>query len=154
MIDADYVLKQKIQVVPKDDTQIDNFEVYDNGYLVATGNENNDFIVEISKNGTYKIHITEENGKTHDKNINISNVDYDPLVIDIKINGNNYTVLINDFGCGIDYDSITIVNNNDKIIPYSIEDNTLSFATDSQEYIITDSDILGNSRSTTVYNND
>lgn len=153
IIDDDYVLKQRIQVVSKINNKINNFEVYKNNSLIAIGDKNNNYIVDIKENGVYQLNVTDANGKVHKEEINIANIDYEPPTIDIKNSGNHFEVLINENGCGINYDSIEVTDGNNNKIPFLVDNNLVTFVTNIKQIAFRVSDNLNNTRETTIYIN-
>lgn len=154
IINADYVLKQKIQVVPKGNNTLEYFDVYKDNEYISTGNKENNYIVVINNNGLYQLNIVENDGKKHTKNIYISNIDFEPPMIDVKSNDDSYEITVSDNGSGIEYDSINIVDTNNCIIPYTVNKNVISFISNEKIIIFSIKDFLGNTRTTTIYIND
>ena len=151
IVEDDYVNKQVITIIPEKDVTIDHFDIYKNGELLCSGNFDNDYYAYVSENGKYRIVVTETDGRVYKETIKISNIDNEPPTIDVSRDGDYYRVSLTDNGCGINYDTIEVVDEKGNIIPLSFEDDVFSFTSNETKMIISVFDNNNNMRMTTIY---
>lgn len=152
MIKGDYVLKQKLQIQPIGISTIKNFDVYRNDEIIAKGNQDNNFTVNIDDNGIYEIVIENANGKKFKNSVKVTNIDIDGPDIEITKNDNKYEVKIADNGSGINYQSIQITDLSGALVQFACDENNniISFESEAQGITLSAADNLGNIKTVNV----
>lgn len=151
-INPNYVLNQAITIVSDNKELINNIYCYKDDDLIGTLNENNEYSINITQNGKYRIVVEDIVGKTQEEEIEIDNIDIDCPTIEIVKNDDSFVATINDSKSGIDYSRITITNQDGQKVDYTVEGNSIIFTNVNPTTTLTVYDKLGNNKKLTLNN--
>lgn len=147
-----WVLSQVISISSDNLDQINNVKCYQNDELIGELTSDNDFTIKIENNGDYKLIIEDVNGDTKEESIEITNIDFEVPTIDVERLDDVYKATINDTKSGINYSSISVVDQDDRPIEFSISDNVITCPNSNPITKITVYDNLGNGKRMTLSN--
>lgn len=151
-LENEWVLSQIINVSFKNPDQISNVQCFQGNNLIGELTAENNYSIEIEQNGDYRIVIEEKDGNVEEKDVIISNIDYELPTIDVERTDELYKAVINDTKSGINYNSISVVDQDNKTIDYSLSDNVITCINNNPITKITVYDNLGNGKRVTLYN--
>lgn len=152
VLNDDYVLSQVISVSSSNIDQIRSISCYKDDELLGELNSDNNYSIEIEKNGQYTIIIKDIVGKTKEENIEIHNIDYECPSISVIKKDDVFEASVSDNKSGIDYGRTRIVNQDNENVEYNIVGNLITFTNNNKTTKLIVYDKLGNNK-TVILNN-